>query len=251
MTKSNNMSTPVLRIRDLFRRLGTADAVLHIIGKIAQKLSLDNILIRRYYVFLQTVDQIVILPNRRGRSVNVRLIESDDPIIHDFPRPELEIAERFRCGSECLVAEFEGKLSGFFWLHFEPYDDPEANVQFHLHPRSVAAWDFDMYVEPAHRGGWTFAKLWSCTGKLLRERSIQSSVSLVWYDNEVSITSHRRMGAFPIFSAYHLQIGRTVLHIAGTSPRMCLIRPCRKKPTFHFDTSVPTCKSFSRFRDQG
>ncbi len=250
-TKSNNMSTPKILIKDLFRRLGTADAILLAVSKMARKLSFGKVILRRYYVFLQPIDQIVVLPARRGRSINVRLIAADDPIVQDFPRPPSEIEDRFRSGSECIVAESDGLISGFFWLHYDRYDDPEANVRFQLHPHTVTNWDFDLYVSPEHRGGWTFAKLWSMAGGLLKDRGIHSSVSIVWFENENSISSHRRLGAFPLFSAFHLKFGHTILHIAGISPRFCLIRPNGKRPTFHIDTTSPTRKNFSRFRDRG
>ena len=177
----------------------------------------------------------------------MRRVDSTDAIVAAFPRPSAEVAARFAAGSQCLVAEIDGKLAGFLWLHFEPYDDPEAGVRFVPQPRGATAWDFDVYVEPTQRVSFTFSKLWSKAGAYLHERGIRYSVSMVWAHNEDSIRAHLRLGAYPVGSAYHLAFGKRVVHIADAQPRLAVLRAAATRPEFDVQAEPPARKYYVRF----
>jgi GNAT superfamily N-acetyltransferase len=196
------------KLRALIQTHGLIDAIIHIVSRVVRAASLGKCELRRHYFFSQPVRTIPLLPARRGANISVRAAAPDDAIVASFPRPQPEIAARFACGAECLVAEISGTLAGFFWLQAGGFWDEEVGSHFSPSPAAITVWDFDMYVDPKHRGGLVFARLWDAVNQHLSQRGVRFSVSRVLADNEDSLRAHARLGAFPVGSAIGIAVGR-------------------------------------------
>lgn len=238
------------KIRGLFRRLGPADALTLGVSRVIYALTLRRVIVRRYYLFLQPLAAIPVLPTRRGASIAVRTIERDDAIVGAFPRPVDEVQARFSAGSECIVAEKNGQLAGFMWFATGSYYDPKAVTRFNLQPPRMSAWDFDVFVIPHLRGSFVFYKLWSYAAALLTSRGFTTSTSLVWAHNEESIRSHQRLGARPIASGFQIKAPKVAIHIWGSPPRVQLVRSTSQVPEIDIDTSAAAPRTYTRFARQ-
>jgi GNAT superfamily N-acetyltransferase len=225
-------SSVVARFQDCLRRLGPVDCALYSIAKAAHAVSGGVVAIRRYYLFAQPLSAFPPRASHRGASIAVRRLTPTDAAIARMPRPAPELAGRFAAGSECLLAEREGKVIGFLWLHLGPYDDPETGVRFVPSPLGFTAWDFDVFVDPEHRASFALHRLWSEAAAWLRSRHVAHSVSLIWYNNDRSIRSHQRLGAFIVGSGLQIRVGRWTLHLADRAPRVRLLRPGAPRPAF-------------------
>lgn len=148
----------------------------------------------------------------------MRRVERNDPLVKQFPRPAEIIAERYRMGAVCLAAEKQGRFMGFVWLKAAEYPEDEVRCRYVLEPAATAAWDFDVYVEPAFRYGRTFARLWECANDWLRERGYRWSLSRISAFNPESIAAHRRLGTRRIGSAIFLRFGRGQIALFDRAP---------------------------------
>jgi hypothetical protein len=244
-------SSLIARFHDCLRRFGPADCLLHCMARAAHVVSRGVVTIRRYYLFSQPLAAIRPGASHRGASIAVRRVAPTDPAIARMPRPAAELAGRFAAGSECLLAEREGNMVGFLWLHFGAYEDPEAGVYFVPSPSGSTAWDFDVFVAPEHRASYAFLRLWSEAASWLRSREIAHSVSLVWYNNDSSIRSHQRLGAFVVGSGLQIRLGRWTLHVADRAPRIWLLRPGVPRPAFEVSALPSARKRLARFSPAG
>ena len=237
----------IARFQACLRRLGPTDCVLHCMARAAHVVSGGVITIRRYYLFSQPLAAIPTSPSHRGASIAVRRITQTDPAVGRIPRPARELVGRFASGSECLLAEMDGNVVGFLWLHFGAYDDPEAGVRFVPSPAGSTAWDFDVFVDPEHRAGFAFHRLWSEAAAWLRGRGIAHSVSLVWYNNDSSIRSHQRLGAFVVGSGLQIRLARWTFNFADRMPRVRILRAGVPRPAFDVAALPSARKRIARF----
>src|SRR5688572_7645710 len=237
----------IARFQACLRRLGPADCVLHCMARAAHVVSGGVVTIRRYYLFSQPLAAIPAGPSHRGTSIAVRRLTPTDPAVGRIPRPAPELVGRFAGGSECLLAERGGNVVGFLLLHFGAYDEPEAGVRFIPSPAGSTAWDYDVFVDPEHRAGFAFHRLWSEAAARLRSRGIAHSVSLVWYNNDSSIRSHQRLGAYVVGSGLQIRIARWTLHVADRVPRVRILRAGAPRPAFEVSALPSARKRLARF----
>jgi hypothetical protein len=201
---------------DSYRRFGPVNGSLWLVGRALSVLTHDRCRIQRYYFVAQPV------PRARRASTNgtitLRWVHATDPIVEQFPRPPEIIAGRFAMGSHCLVAERRGEFVGFLWLKERNYPEDDVRCRYVLEPSDEAAFDFDVYVEPPHRVGRTFARLWDEANAWLAEHGYGWSISRISAFKPESLAAHRRLGTQRIGSAIFLCIGTLQISLLHRAP---------------------------------
>jgi hypothetical protein len=232
------------RLANLFEQRKIPDASIECAARTLRALSGGWLDVQRYYLFSQPVQKLP-KPGRRGAAIEVRTVDAADPLLSRLPRPLEQMRARLSGGALCVVAQEGGALAGFLWLQTGTATDAESALRFAPSPQEATVWDFDVYIDPAHRGGLAFYRLWSRTGELLRERGVTHSVSLVWSHNDDSIRSHQRLGAYPIGSGVQICVGRRRVQIGDRPPRLRWLSPRREAPRYIVDASAR--KAYARF----
>lgn len=203
---------------ETIRHLGWANACLYAAARVAGIASGGRVQLHKYYFVAQPVRGTSWLPPHRGQNFRIAQVTQSDPVVARFPRPERAAPYRFGQGAVCLVASKEDAFAGFLWLSLGPYQEDEVRCRYLLVPAGKTAWDFDVHVEPEHRGSIAFLKLWDEANRFLAARGIEWSLSRISAFNIGSIMSHSRMGAKRIGSAAFLSIGSWQLAAATVPP---------------------------------
>lgn len=173
----------------------------------------------RYVLVAQPVRQTPLLGPRRGRSIEVRQVDPDDPALGAMPLSPEVLRFRFGQGAVCFGAFQDGAMIGCLWLCLGPYEEDEVRCRFTPLPAGRASWDFDVYVLPELRTGLAFARLWDAANKHLRERGVAWSFSRISAFNPLSLASHARLGAQRVGTATYLRVGRWQVMTSSLPPR--------------------------------
>jgi len=235
------------RLKALIRDLGWGDGMLRVAARFLSSISDGKIELRKYYFVSQPVSAEPLLPANRGLSIVVKQTDRQHPLVRRFPRPPQVIAARFINGARCFLATKDDNFVGFLWLQQGSYLEDEVRCRFTPVPEQRAVWDFDVHVEPDHRSGLAFARLWDTANRFLREASIEWSVSRISAFNPESINSHSRLGAFPIGSACFINGRRWQILLSGMSPYFHLSMDEKNVPEILLKADPSHRKSYSRF----
>lgn len=200
------------------KNLGLVDALLYGFDRVSARLTRDRFRLRCYYLMAQPVPDADWLPPGRGRRIEVRRIMRQDLSAADFSRPREVIEDRYRQGSICFAAFCEGRMVGFIWLLLATYREDEVCCWFRPEPLGTAAWDFDVYVDPAWRIGPVFGRLWDEANRYLRAHGVRWTMSRISAFNGPSVASHRRLRARFLGRANFLVLGRLQIMLANTAP---------------------------------
>ena len=211
------MENPYKKITLVFHELGFLDAFYYLCDRLLKRVSAGHIRIIRYHIVAQAVTDKFFCPERRGRNVSVREIKFGDELEVDFPVGVDVLAERYAQGCRCLVAEKEGEFVGYLWFVKGEYIEDEVRVIFQL-PNGHDVWDFDVYVEPKHRVGFVFLRLWDELYVRLNKECGEYSYSRISAFNAVSRNSHKRLGAKTLSCVSFLKIGSIQIMFSGLSP---------------------------------
>lgn len=190
-------------IRNTFRELGWINAFLYLLARVLNRCN-RRCTLYKYYLFAQPVSDTARLTGHRGKSVVVQRVEPGDPVLKQMDRPVNTLAQRFAQGSICLGAFKDTELAGYLWLHFSAYPEDEVRCCFQPEPAGNTAWDFDIFVAPKHRLGYTFARLWDEANALMRTRGVHWCMSRISAFNPASLTPHSRMGSQPAGSVIYV-----------------------------------------------
>lgn len=123
----------------------------------------------------------------------------------------------------------------FLWLIFEAYNEDMARIRYRL-PNQEYVWDFDVYVYPEHRLGFTFAKLWDGADTWLRLRNVKFSYSRISAFNPSSRFSHESLGANEIGIVNITIIGSRELMWSSFPPKWALYN-MNTRPTIQLPIS--------------
>lgn len=197
--------------------LGVGTAVLYWLHRAFLRLRLP-VSLKRYLFVLQPVPAAPLLKPHRGRAIAVRLVAPGDPCLRDLPLTQAVLDFRFGQGALCLGAFIDGRIAGCLWLVLGPYDEDDVRCRFVRRPAALASWDFDVWVHPDHRSGFTFGRLWDAANALLRERGVIWSASRISAFNVVSLRSHAALGARVVGSATYLSVGPVQVMLSGFRP---------------------------------
>lgn len=218
--------TPLVpaRLRRLVARLGWGAGALYLIHRGLRTASRGYLDLHCYLLVHQPVGERPILPAHLRSAVEVRrLAAGDREIAAALTRPA-ELAARLARGDACLAALRDGQVLGYLWLCFHTFEDDETACRFRPTPGQGGAWDYDMSVAPASRGGPVFPALWDAAWELLRQRGYRWTASRVSAFNDQSLRAHRRIGARPSATIMVLRVGRSGLVLSTVGPPVRLFR---------------------------
>lgn len=202
---------------NLYGELGPLDAVLWGINRLLENIRIPGRIVRYYFV-AQPVAKQAFLPARRGRSIEVRMVPPGDPALCRLPLTDAVLKYRFDQNAVCFGAFQDEAVVGCLWLCLGSYDEDEVRCTFLLEPAGKTAWDFDVYVVPEARGGFTFLRMWDTANAYLRELGVDWSLSRISAFNPASLGSHRNLGARRIASALFLRVGNLQLMVSRSRP---------------------------------
>ncbi len=208
-------------ISSTFRQLGALNGFLYLLARVLNCCSARCNLLK-YYLVAQPVAEAARLSGARGNSIVVRMLERGDPALTQMQRPPTTLEQRFSQGSICLGAFKGAELAGYLWLHFSAYPEDEVRCRFEPTPTHATAWDFDVFVAPKHRLGYTFPRLWDEADARLRARGVRWSMSRISAFNPASLTAHARMGLKTLGTALYLVVFRMQLTLATLPPYLHL-----------------------------
>ena len=172
----------------------------------------------RYYFVAQPVPTASFLPSRLGQSIEIRKLQPDDAALSDLPIDASVLQYRFDQDAVCFGA-FQGEaIIGCLWLCLSAYNEDEVRCSYRLEPEKSTAWDFDVYVAPASRGGFAFLRLWDAANAYLRERKVDWSLSRISAFNPDSLSAHQNLGARRFASAIFFQLGKLQLMVSSLRP---------------------------------
>ena len=214
--------------------MNTGFLVLH---RLLSKISYGNIRIFKYQLVAQPVNNKSFLPLARGKKIVVRQIDEEDSIIHHFPRPISVIRERFKNGAICLVAFKDEEFLGFIWLMLGPYQEDEVRARYIPLPARQAAWDFDVYVNPHYRLGFTFLRLWDEANRLLSKNGFTWSCSRISSFNLKSSKSHASLGAVIFGQVVFIELVDWQVTLASIKPYIHFSLKSGSFPEFFLETS--------------
>lgn len=218
--------------KEAIRQLGTLDALLYFIARALERLSRGHVRLVGYYLVAQPVSGKRLLPAGRGETIRVREVTAAEAESMAFPRPRDVIRRRFRQGAICLGAFSGATLVGFIWLASGPYEEDEVRCWFQPEPGRVAAWDFDVYVDPAFRIGPAFARLWDTANEFMRARGIRWTMSRISIFNAASVRAHKRLNARVMARATFLVLGGVQVALSSLRPFLHVGLPGRRGPIF-------------------
>jgi hypothetical protein len=223
-------------ILEMLRQWGWFNTGLFVLNWLLATVSKGQVRLYRYYFIAQPVAKEPLLEQRRGKKIEVRLIQEQDEIIEQFPRPASAIQARFEQGAKCLVAVKDGRFIGFLWLLIGSYQEDEVRARYSPLPANRSAWDFDVYVAPDFRMGLAFLRLWDQANRVLSENHISWSCSRISAFNAGSLAAHARLGTVFMGSTIFFCVGGYQLTFASISPYFHF--SCRRGsfPEFILDT---------------
>ena len=205
-------------LRQTWAQLGPLDSVLYWLDRGLRLISRGHVRLNRYYLVAQPVPELPLVPLRNSARTRIRLIAPDDPVIAQFPRPPQVITQRLATTPDCFVAESDGRFIGFLWLAYGHYDEDEVRCRFELTDPAHCVWDYDVYVEPAHRLGRVFYRLWDAANRHLAAQGIRWSLSRISAFNPGSLASHAGFGARILFPATFITLGRLQIMLSCRPP---------------------------------
>lgn len=223
-------------LRRTVAQLGWLNASLYALDRALRGLSGGRWSVHKYQFVAQTLAGAPLAPER-GRDIAVRLMTSAAELPPGYPRPAAVIATRYAQGAHSLAAFRGRELAGFLWFIAGAYQEDEVRARFRLaSPQS--AWDFDVYVLPRQRLGWTFRRLWDEARAVLVARGVRWSCSRISAFNPGSLRAHARIGTAPLGSAVFLRCGRWQWMAATLAPYFHLSRRADAIPQLLFDTTA-------------
>lgn len=212
------------RIRQGLREQGFAGTALLAADRLVRRLQAGSGVVC-YRLLAQPLLAQPRLPAHRGQHFAFRLLQQAEPVLAALGRPDAVIAQRFAQGAHCLLATRGPALAGCIWFVHGRYREDEVRVDYTLAPDCV--WDFDVYVAPAERLGFLFARQWDALDALLRPGGTRYSVSRVNVLNQHSLASHRSLGARELGGALFVCLGRRQLMLSSLPPYVGVGgRPC-------------------------
>ena len=199
------------------RSMGAFLGTLYIASRVLTLMSFGHIKLIAYHLVAQPITHGVATATR-NRGIEVREVGPDEVFALPVERPLRVLKARFGQGARCLMASQRSRFLGFLWFVQGAYEEDEVRCLFVPLPSEITVWDFDVYVEPSARLGFTFHRLWDEANKLLSSVGVKWSLSRISAFNAGSLASHRRLGSVRIATAAFLCAGSAQMLFASTRP---------------------------------
>jgi len=210
-------------MRGVVGRLGWRMGLLYLAHRALRAISGGWADLHCYRLLTQPVGTAALLPDRLRGPLRVRVLAADDPACAGALSQPGDLARRRARGDSCLGAFQDGRLVGYLWLCFAPFDDEETRCRFAPREGEGGAWDFDLSVAPASRGSAVFAALWDGAWAALRQGGYGWTGSRVSAFNDLSLRSHARIGARPAAAFLVLRAGGWRAVFASVRPYLRLV----------------------------
>lgn len=220
------------QLQQLIVQLGWINTCLYAANRISNLLKLGLFFNKYYFVAQSFADQPQLPPNR-GRHIRVVELGPESLDYNPCPRPKDVLADRYNQGATCLTAYREDEFAGCLWYAESRYREDEVRCVYQL-PADQAVWDFDVYVEPKFRLSPVFLKLWDEASTKLTQKGSRWSFSRISAFNAMSLSSHKRMGAYVVGWAVFAQFRQTQICIASMKPFIHLSTSEFSSPVFKF-----------------
>lgn len=225
------------RLRGVGDRLGWLMGLLYLAHRALRAVSRGRADLHCYRLMTQPVGAAALLPDRLRGPLEVRVLAPGDPARARALSQPGDLARRQARGDTCLAAFQDGRVVGYLWLCFAPFDDDETRCRFTPRVGEGGAWDFDLSVAPAARGGAVFAALWDGAWAVLRQGGYRWTGSRVSAFNDLSLRSHARIGARPAAAFLVLRAGGCRAVFATVRPYLRLAG--RKDPYAPVEVRAP------------
>lgn len=213
------MLTKLNKLKKQWEDLGPINAPLYLLHLALSVPTGGRAKVERFIFVAQPVHDAPLLPPGKATTSTAMQLNAGAPLVMQSPRPAKVIADRFAQGAICLAIVKNDILQAFLWLIQKHYDEDVARVRFVLPPSGKAAWDFDVYVVPAYRLGYTFLKLWDTANTYLRDLGVRWTLSRISAFNAGSLSSHSKLGARPIGSATFFIVGPLQIMTSSLRPK--------------------------------
>ena len=214
----------------IVRELGWPTAVLYALDRAFDRIGV-YIRVNPCVLVAQPVLNSRLLPERRSKSIAVRQIPADDPLLQGLPLSPETLAHRTDAGIVCIAAFKESELVGCQWLTLGGHEDEQFRVRLVPQPEASSVWDFDIYLDPTQRSTFVFARLWDATFEFLTKRGVRWSMSYISTFNPGSLASHRRLGALPVGRALFVRLGPWQLILTSLRPFILISSGPNSRPT--------------------
>ncbi len=218
------------RIVDPIRRYGIVAGSVYLLDRAACLLGLP-IGVAQHYLMVQPVAREPRL--RAGRATPIEPIGPGHEALAALDAPEEVARFRFEQGAVCLGITRDRDPIGLIWLAFDGFNEDAFRLRIELQPKGLCAWDLGLYIDPSHRGGLAFARLWDAADALMRDRGVRWTFSRVSSTNNVSMAAHKRLGARRIGAILVARIARAQVLLCSVPPYVHLSLGPRAVPTVH------------------
>lgn len=218
------------KLTSLLRELGLIGTLCYAVQRLGAR-SGGLLALHRYLFVAQPVAKTPLLPARRGRSIAVRQLDPEDPLLLKLPLDRDVLAYRAGQGAVCFGAFKGEEIIGCLWLCLSGYDEDEVRCRYQPLPAGQASWDFDVYLLPEHRSGLGFARLWDEANAFLRGRGVAYSWSRISAFNAGSLAAHSRLGARVLGQATFLRLGGCQLMLGSVPPHRHLSFRMKGRPS--------------------
>lgn len=207
------------KLHKLAQELGWLNGLLYSLHVGLGKVTRGHFRIIKYYLYYQPIPETPLLPPSRGKQIEIKTVSANDTVLFsDFPRPLHVIERRFSQLGQCLAAYLKGSFVGYIWFSQVDYHEDEVRCLFAPRPLEQTAWDYDVYIKPSARLGFTFPKLWQSVNEHLTHQGVKWTFSRISAFNKESLASHQRLGAKRLGTATFVCLGTWQLMLASQAP---------------------------------
>lgn len=211
------------RIKNNIIELGLLNGLLYSLNRVYEKLTGKG-LIYKYYFYVQPVAKKPLLPSRFGKKYTLLELDKNSPYLKYFDRPKHVLDTRFHNGAKCFCAVKDNIPTGFIWISLGKYQEDEVRCIFNPVPSGENAWDFDVFISPHDRLGFSFALLWDHVNKWLTKQNYKWTSSRVSAFNPNSIRSHSRLGAQRVGYGTFIKISGMEIGLFSKKPYLSISR---------------------------
>lgn len=191
---------------------------IYTFSHILEKLSFSRVRLQVYLFCAQPIGSGALTAVRDDPGTVVQAVSMGDALPAHFPRPQQTVRERFEQGATCFAVTVKGQFAGHIWLAGPEWEEDELRCKYVLPSGDKTIWDFDVYIEPAHRSGRTLGRIWKGVDAVLGGKGVKWSFSRISLFNGPSIQVHERLGSRHVATGVFVSVGPVQLSLFSKPP---------------------------------